>query len=432
MTEPTIFALATPRGRSAVAVVRVSGNRSFFVLDSLAGRRPPAREARVCRLRDPETGETLDEAIVIRFTGPASFTGEDCAELHVHGGPAVVDGVLAALARLPGLRAAEAGEFTRRALRNGRLDLAQVEGLSDLLAAETRAQAQVALRLMGGALSRRAGRWRAALVRALALVEASIDFADEDIPEAAADAAAELLHEAAADMALALQGSRAAERLRQGFEVALVGPPNVGKSTLLNAVAGRDAALTSPEAGTTRDVIEARVDLDGLPITLLDMAGVREAEGTVEGLGVARARDRAAGADVRIFLVEAEADLPKLGVAVAAGDQVLLAKGDLRADPARSVSGVTGAGVDAMLTALAATLSDRVAGAGSVSHARQREAIETARLAVLDASARLAGGDTEFAAVELHQALQALEFLVGRADIEAVLDAVFQEFCIGK
>lgn len=366
------------------------------------------------------------------FPAPASFTGEDSVELHLHGGPVVVDGVLGALRGLPGLRSAEPGEFTRRALANGRLDLAQVEGLSDLLAAETRAQARAAMRLMGGALSRQADGWRAMLLRALALVEATIDFADEEIPPEIIDEAAGLLAKAGTGMTEALRGRQAAERLREGFEVALVGRPNVGKSTLLNAVAGRDAALTSIEAGTTRDIIEVRLDLDGLPVTLLDMAGVREATGPVEALGVARARARADAADVRLFLVESRDDVDSLGVDWVAGDQVLLAKGDTRTDESRAISGKTGAGIDRMLRDLANILSERVPDSGTVSHVRQREAIEAARDAALAGETLLRAGDGELGAVDVQRALRSLEFLVGKADIEAVLDAIFRDFCIGK
>ena len=256
---------------------------------------------------------------MIAFPGPGSFTGEDVAELQLHGGPAVSRAVLAALGGLAGLRPAEPGEFTRRALLNGRLDLAQVEGLGDLLAAETAGQRRQALALMDGALSRLAAGWRQALLRALAFVEASIDFADEALPATLLQTVRAEVSGVLAAMQREVRGARVAERIRDGFEVALVGRPNAGKSTLLNALAGREAALTSAVAGTTRDVIEVRLDLDGLPVTVLDMAGLRDGGGRVEGLGVARARERAARADVRVFLVGDEADVAGLGVVAGAG-----------------------------------------------------------------------------------------------------------------
>ena len=326
----TIFAQATPRGRAGLAVVRISGPAAFAAIEALTNRPAPRRTAALRRLREPASGAVLDESLVLGFAAPASFTGEDVAELHLHGSPAVCRRVLSVLGAMAGLRQAEPGEFTRRALTNGRLDLAQVEGLASLIDAETEAQHRQAMQLMLGALSRQAAGWRRDLVRALAFIEASIDFADEDLP---ADLVGEVranLGRLDADMGRALDGSRVAERLRDGFEVALVGAPNVGKSTLLNALAGRDAALTSEIAGTTRDVIEVRMDLDGLPVTLLDLAGIREADDTVESLGVARARQRAERADLRVFLVEDPASAEAPGVTRCPGDLTVLAKADLR------------------------------------------------------------------------------------------------------
>jgi tRNA modification GTPase len=430
----TIFAQATARGRSGIAVIRISGPRAFAALAALAGRMPPDRRAALRALRDPVTGERLDEALVLALPGPGSFTGEDVGELQLHGSPAVCRAVLEALGRLDGLRAAEPGEFTRRALLNGRLDLAQVEGLGDLIAAETRAQQRQALRLMEGALSRRAGAWRDRLVGALAQIEAGIDFADEELPDDLLASVRMELSAVLAEMQRELAGSAAAERLREGFEVALVGPPNVGKSTLLNALAGREAALTSEVAGTTRDVIEVRMDLGGLPFTLLDMAGLREAEG-LEGRGVARARARAEQADLRVFLVDAPEDAGHLGVPCIRGDVTVLAKADLRGPGCGlAVSGVTGEGIDRLLGRIEAELADRVATAGSLSHQRQRQAVERAAAALHVACAELARAapQTELAAEELRAALRALDFLVGKVDVEAVLDAIFARFCLGK
>jgi tRNA modification GTPase len=431
----TIFAQATARGRAGIAVIRISGPRAFSALAALAGTVPKVRRVALRGLRDPASGERLDDALVLALPGPGSFTGEDVAELQVHGSPAVCRAVLGALAGLDGLRVAEPGEFTRRALLNGRLDLAQVEGLGDLLAAETAAQQRQALRLMDGALSRVAAGWRARLVRVLAHVEAAIDFADEELPD-------DLLTTVRAELAVViggmereLGGSALAERLRDGFEVALVGPPNVGKSTLLNTLAGRDAALTSEVAGTTRDVIEVRMDLDGLPLTVLDMAGLRGAEGQIERLGIARARERAERADLRIFLVAALSEADGLGVERMPGDVTVLAKADLRGPTdGLAVSGVTGQGIDALLARLAAELGQRASTAGTVSHERQRQAIERAATALRAASEQLgrAAPQVELAAEDLRAALRALDFLVGKVDVEAVLDVIFASFCLGK
>jgi tRNA modification GTPase len=295
MTD-TIFAEATAPGRAGIAVIR-SGPGAF-----VAGRVLGARRAVLRRLRDPGSGDLIDEAVLLAFPGPGSFTGEDVLEIQCHGSRAVVRTVLDRLGAVPGLRLAEPGEFTRRALENGRLDLAQVEGLADLVAAETEAQRRQAVAVMGGALSRLAEGWREGIVEALARVEAAIDFADEDIPETVYAEADARLAPVARELAEQVRGAPAAERLREGFEVALVGAPNAGKSTLLNAIAGRSVAITSEHPGTTRDVIELRVDLRGLPVTFLDLAGIRETAHPVEAEGVARARARAAGADLRLVL----------------------------------------------------------------------------------------------------------------------------------
>ena len=431
----TIFAQASARGQAGIAVVRISGPLALTAAADLAGGDVPPRRATLRWLRDPGSGERLDRAVVLAFPASGSFTGENVAELQVHGSQAVVRSLLAALGRMPGLRPAEPGEFTRRALINERLDLAQVEGLADLLAAETAAQRRQALELMDGALSRKAAAWGRRLTEALAFVEASIDFADEELPANLLVSVRADVGEVLAAMQHELAGSRMAERIRDGFEVALVGRPNAGKSTLLNALAGREAALTSEVAGTTRDVIEVRMDLEGLAITLLDMAGLREAGGRVEALGVERARARAARADLRVFLVGELAEADTMGVERKAGDLVVRAKADLRpAEEGPAVSGVTGTGIDGLLSAIAAELGARSAGAGSLSHRRQREAIERAAAAVAEAEAELARGEArvELVAEDLRAALRALDFLVGKVDVEALLDVIFQSFCLGK
>lgn len=425
----TIFAPATVRGRSAIGVVRISGAEALAAAERLAGSLPPPRRAGLRWLRNPETGERLDHALVLVFPRPASFTGEDVVELQTHGSSAVVSDVLAALGRIDGLRLAEPGEFTRRALLNQRLDLAQVEGLGDLLAAETAVQRRQALEMMEGALSKLVAGWRGELMTALGLLEATIDFADEEIPEDLAERVGGMLASVEGVMERELGRAWVGERVRDGFEVALVGLPNVGKSTLLNCVARREVALVSAEAGTTRDVLEVRLDLDGLPVTMLDMAGLREAHG-VEGAGVLRARERAASADVRVFLVESVEELDRLGVDRQPGDVVVFGKADLRGGA--GVSGVTGQGVDEMLRQISAELAERVGRGTTMSRVRQREAVAGAVADVQEARAFLLEAQVELAAEGLRSALGALDFLVGRVDVEAVLDVIFSNFCVGK
>lgn len=425
----TIFAQATPPGRSGVAVIRISGPDAHGAARALGAGDPPLRQATLCRLSDPRSGARLDSALVLRFAGPQSFTGEDCVELHVHGGPAVCRAVQGALLAVPGLRLAQAGEFTRRALLNGKIDLSQAEGLGDLLAAETESQARQAMDLMDGRLSAKTAGWRGRLLTALALLEAVIDFSDERIPEDLTQTVKAELRHVVSSFNVELNGSVASERLRVGFEVALVGAPNVGKSTLLNALAGREAAITSDVAGTTRDVIEVRMDLRGLPVTLIDLAGLREAHDPLEEIGIDRARRRAAAADLRVFLLSTEAEIKTLGVARETGDLPVLAKADARSDGA-GVSGLTGQGLDKLLDDIAEELGRRAASASLVGHERQRKAVESAREAALRALESLPS--PELAAEDVRQALRSLDFLLGAADVEAVLDIIFGQFCIGK
>ncbi len=423
----TIFALASAQGKAGVAVVRVSGTSAPDVARTLAGRLPAERRATLARLRD-SSGDTIDHGLVLSFGEGASFTGEAVVEFHVHGGRAVVAALLDQLAALPGLRLAEPGEFTRRALENGRLDLTEVEGLADLIAAETQAQRRQAQRLFSGALSAKAQAWREDLVRAMAHLAAAIDFADEEVPEDPAPAVAPLISGVAAGVAAELAGSAAAERVRDGFEVAILGPPNIGKSTLLNAIAGREAALTSDIAGTTRDVIEVRLDLGGLPVTLLDTAGLREAADRIEAMGIDRARTRAESADLRVVL--SDGDAPP-GIELQPDDIVVRGKAD---QVGSGVSGMTGQGVAALLEGIQARLRTRAAGAGLAVQARHRAALARSAEALERAGAALAQGPdrVEIAAEELRTAVAALDALVGRVDVEDVLDVVFQSFCLGK
>ncbi len=318
---------------------------------------------------------------------------------------------------------------------NGKLDLSEAEGVGDLLEAETEAQRRQAVALVGGALGDLAAAWRRDLVTSLARIEASIDFADEDVPEDVLADVARVLAATASAMEAQSGGSRVAERIRQGFEVALIGPPNAGKSTLLNRLAGREAALTSDVPGTTRDVIEVRMDLDGLPVTFLDMAGIRDAGDAVEEMGVARAKSRAEAADIRVFLLDGRADVRSLGVDNLPGDLLVRAKSDVTSSgPGLPVSGRTGSGVDQMLGEVRRELEGRVAGASIASHARQRIAIEDAAAALRRAMGHI-GADglrAELAVAEITGALRGIDFLVGKVDIESVLGEIFSSFCIGK
>ncbi|GLS86253.1 tRNA modification GTPase MnmE [Cypionkella aquatica] len=428
----TIFALASARGKAGVAVVRLSGPMAHAAVEQLCVL-PPVRQAALRRL--VWQGAVLDEALVLLFAHGASFTGEISAELHLHGSTAVVARILQVLAAMDGLRLAEAGEFTRRALENGRLDLAQVEGLADLIDAETEAQRKQAMRVLSGDLGRRVEAWRLDLVRAAALIEATIDFADEEVPVDVTPEVRLLLDGLLRQLKAELAGAGAAERIRDGFEVAIVGAPNAGKSTLLNVLAGREAAITSEIAGTTRDVIEVRMDIAGLSVTLLDTAGLRQSDDVVERIGVDRALARARLADLRIFLRAEPEEI--LMLVPEADDLVLLGKADKRTDAAglgQMVSGKTGAGVDALIAAIAARLEGRAASAGLLIRERQRIAMERAVAGLESAVGRLARAVAmpELVAADLRGSMRALEAMVGRIDVENLLDEIFASFCIGK
>ncbi len=426
----TIFALATAPGRAGIAVLRLSGPRAPAAAQALAGPLPP--HGRALRTLRDAGGEPLDQALVLTFAPGRSFTGEAVAELHVHGSPAVTTAVLRALRALPGLRPAEAGEFTRRALHNGRLDLAQVEGLADLIDAETEAQRRQALRVFAGALGERAESWRARLLRAVALVEAVIDFAEEDVPEDVHPEVLELSASLSAELRREAAGARLAERLREGFEVAIVGPPNAGKSTLLNRLAGREAAITSEIAGTTRDVLEVRMDLEGLPVTLLDTAGLREAQDPVEAIGIARARERAARADLRVHLVPPGEPAPP----PSPSHLVVRAKADLDGEVPGTdlaISARSGQGVDALVAEIARRLAARTAGLGVGLRERHARAMTDAADLLDEARALLADGTPEEIVAEtLRAALRPMDALVGRVGVEDILGEIFSSFCIGK
>lgn len=425
----TIYALSTAQGKAGVAVIRVSGPRVVDVTYAICGTRLKPRQATLRILRDRD-GKRLDEALVFYFPDQASFTGEAVLELHVHGSMAVVSAVLWTLEEFDGLRAADPGEFTRRALSNGRLDLTQVEALSDLIDAETEAQRQQAMRVLSGDLGQMCASWRKDLIRAVALLEATIDFAEEEIPEILPEVN-RLVSGVMTDLERQMSGRHVAERIRDGFEVAIIGAPNVGKSTLLNRLAGRDAAIISEIAGTTRDVIEVRMDLNGLPVTFLDTAGLRETEDHVENLGIMRAQDRARQADLRVCLGDSDAAFVGL---IEAEDILLAPKTDIGDGITPGVSGLTGEGVDQLIEKIGDLLSRRAQGAGVAIRLRHETAMRTGLGSLERAVAHIAEGDhmTDLAAEDLHGAIRALDSLVGKVDIESVLDDIFSSFCIGK
>ncbi|HWL57967.1 MAG TPA: tRNA uridine-5-carboxymethylaminomethyl(34) synthesis GTPase MnmE [Paracoccus sp. (in: a-proteobacteria)] len=417
----TIFAEATPPGRGGVSVVRLSGPESRIVLQSLTGAVPQARRAYLRALRDGD--DLIDHALVMWFEEGHSFTGEEVAEFHLHGAPVIANRLTQALLAR-GLRRAEAGEFTRRAFLNGRMDLAEAEGLADLLSAETEAQRRLAMKSTDGELGRKVEELRAKLVRAGALVEASIDFADEEVPEDVPAEVFDLIRSSRAEIAAMLESYPATERLRQGYEVAIIGPPNAGKSSLINRIAKRELALVSDIAGTTRDILELRTDLKGLPVTFLDTAGMRESADPIEAMGVQRALRRAEDADLRILLSE-EAD----GAGAAEeGDLIVRSKADLSAGNTLSVSAKTGEGISELLDLVYDRLRVRAAKSGLIGHRRQAEALERA-LRSLAVSEEMA---PEFLAESLREASFTLASLLGRIGAEDYLDEIFSSFCIGK
>jgi tRNA modification GTPase len=426
----TIFALASAPGKAGVSVIRISGEQAWVAASQLCGEIPPARTSAVRLLYDQHRS-VIDHALVLSFVAPQSFTGEDVVEFHVHGSVAVVKSVLQSLGSVNGLRMAEPGEFTRRALENNRLDLTQVEGLADLIDAETEAQRKQAMRVFSGALGEKVEVWRRDLIRAAALIEATIDFADEEVPVDVTPEVTDLLSRVAEALKSEISGTFVAERIRSGFEVALVGPPNSGKSTLLNRLAGREAAITSEIAGTTRDVIEVRMDLDGLPVTFLDTAGLRQSEDVIETAGIERAMARAKLADIRVFLTEPG---EKILVEPQAGDILLHPKADLLPLGAGGVSGLTGRGVQDLIVQVQEQLGTRTAAAGLATHERHRAAMVRAQESLSQVASILLQGPElyDIAAEELRSAIRALETLVGRIDVENLLDEIFASFCLGK
>jgi tRNA modification GTPase len=437
----TIYAPATGPGRAGVAVVRVSGPAAADAVIALTGRPvPPPRRAVLRRLADPRNGDLLDQGLCIWFPAPGSFTGEDVAELHLHGSRAVVSAVAEVLGALPGLRLAEPGEFSRRAFENGKLDLTEVEAIADLVAAETAAQRRQALRQMDGALGRLYDGWRDRLTRALAHLEADIDFPDEDLPGGMAAATRSILETLKSEILVHLDDDRRGERLRDGIEVAILGAPNAGKSSLLNALAQRDAAIVSAQAGTTRDIVEVHLDLGGYPVILADTAGLREAGDLVEQEGIRRALRRAEAADIRLAVFDAGVAWDRATLDLVDGstivvvnkvDEAVGACGPKGGWATVRVSARTGAGIADLLGALTTLVRARfdATGGATLTRARHRQALEECR----DALARALGAPLpELAAEDVRLASRALGRITGRVDVEDLLDVIFRDFCIGK
>lgn len=445
----TIVALATAPGRAGVAVIRVSGPAAGPALEALTGQpRPIPRKALRARFLDPEEGLPLDDGLVLWFPAPASFTGEDVAELHCHGGRAVVESLLDALCRQPGVRPAEPGEFTRRGFDNGKMDLTQAEALADLIDAETAAQQRQALRQMDGALARLYDGWREALVHALAHLEAYIDFPDEDLPDDVSKAVRNDILGLRDQITAYLDDQHRGERLRDGLYIAIVGPPNAGKSSLVNALARREAAIVSATAGTTRDVVEVHMDLGGYPAILADTAGLREATGEIEAEGIRRALHRAENADLRIAVLDGtlwpqvDAQTRRL---IDDRTLVVVNKADLRplnddhapeaeevdGQPAMAISVKTGVGMETLLFALEHEVHDRLAsrGAPALTRKRHRHALEECRDAL---SRALTIPDLDLTAEDLRLAARALGRITGRVEVDDLLDVIFRDFCIGK
>jgi len=449
----TIFALATAPGRAAVAVVRLSGPATRSALEQvLAGAAPPPRRAALRTLWRPGDGAVLDRALVLWFPGPASYTGEDSAEFHVHGGHAVAEGLVETLIGL-GLRLAEPGEFTRRAFQNGKLDLSQAEAVADLVDAETEAQRLQALGQLNGDLARRHAAWRAVLVEALAVLEAAVDFPDEEVPETVADEAAPALTQLGEELDEALADADRGERVRDGYRIALIGAPNAGKSSLFNALAGRDAAIVTATPGTTRDVIEVAQNIAGFRVLLADTAGLRATSDPIEVEGVRRARARAEAAALRIWVVDGSANgqgWRDAAEAVRAGDLCVINKSDLRPGTAaaaargwagahglecRELSLLEGSGLAELKAQLAARVTTALTGAEfpAATRARHRHDLAAARAHLGRALHALkAPVEVELAAEDVRLAARSLSRISGRIDPEDVLDRVFARFCIGK
>jgi tRNA modification GTPase len=435
----TIFALSSGALPSAIAVIRLSGPQTRFVFETMTGSIPSARHATRVRLVEPASNEMLDDALALFFAGPASFTGEDVGELHVHGSRSVIKDVLAALASVPGCRPAQQGEFTRRAFLNGKLDLTGVEAIADLIAAETSGQRRQALHQLEGGLADAALMWRSALIQAMMLIEADLDFSDEgDVRPLGYDKRlvgliSTVLESVQTQIA---QGQRG-ERIRDGVTVVILGAPNAGKSTLMNALARRDVAIVSAIPGTTRDPIEVRLDLDGVPVTLVDTAGLREARDDIESEGIRRALDRAHNADIVLWVREVDAEDSRPDVAgevIHVVSKIDSAPSQVIPYDAIGISAVTGLGLDRLLNCLSIAAMERISGEPAlVTRERHRVALLRAAERLQSALDGIADGRyAELVSEDLRLALRQLEALLGRVNAEDILDSLFREFCIGK
>ena len=426
----TIYALATPQGRAGIAVVRISGPEAFMSINSLCngiGIKP--RKTVLCDLYT-EDGLHLDRALVIPFKGPNSFTGEDVVELHLHGSIAVIQKTLVSLSKIANFRQALPGEFTRRAFSNEKLDLVEIEGLADLIEAETEAQRVQALKVLSGKLGERAQEWRSMIIKAMALIEVTIDFADEEVPKDVSKDVLSILDNIINDLGVESTGINVAERIRSGFEVAIVGKPNVGKSTLLNALAGREAAITSEQAGTTRDIIEVRMDLDGLPVTILDTAGLRDTNDLIETEGIHRAIERANTSDLVIVLSEDGKGLPEINNPNTLQFISKCDEGSLK----NGISAVTGFGLDNLINSIKNKLGNNVQNQGIATRFRHKEAIDKSIEKLKEAKKYVSDGPAfyDLAAEELRQTAYTLDELFGKVDVEKILDKIFSSFCLGK
>jgi tRNA modification GTPase len=437
----TIFALASAAGRAGIAVIRISGAKANIALKRLSCDTPSARKAARARFVDSETQELLDDGLVIWFPAPNSFTGENVAELHVHGGRAVVDSILHTLNTVAGVRPAEPGEFTRRAFANDKMDLTQAEAIADLVDAETKAQQKQALRQMGGALKELYDHWRLRLVQALAHLEAVIDFPDEDLPPEVADKVWGEVKELQRHIQKHLNDDGRGERIREGLMIAIIGPPNAGKSSLLNALAQREAAIVSPRPGTTRDIIEIQMNIGGYAVTLADTAGLRDADDSIEDEGIRRALQRAEVADLKIIVFDG-AIYPQQDAATRAmidsDSLVVVNKADLvdehqqaENDTAHFISVKTAAGIEDLLARLQAAVRAKTDNSVAVplTRARHRKALEECVAAF---SRAIDAPLPELAAEDMRLAAKSLGRLTGRVDVEDILDVVFRDFCIGK
>ena len=425
----TIFALASAPGKAGIAIIRISGSAAISVVEKITQSELNGPIPKLRVIYDVD-GNFIDQALILTFQAPNSFTGENVAELHLHGSSAVVSSIIDLLNNIKGLRLAEAGEFTRRSLDNGKIDLAQVEGLADLIDAETSAQHKQAAKVFTGALGTKTKEWRQTLIKAAALLVATIDFSDEEVPEEVTSEVETLINKVLTELDKEIVGVQTAERIRAGFEVAIVGAPNLGKSTLLNFLVGREAAITSNIGGTTRDIIEVKLDLRGLPVTILDTAGIRETVDEIEEVGISRALERSSLCDLRIVLSEDGKHPP--GLVQRETDIVCIAKDD---DGKRGgVSGKTGAGVDDLKHNIWVYFINQTQDVGVATRERHRVSMVDAKHFLKNAVVLLRDGPEYYdvTAEEIRAATHALDSLIGRIGIENVLDEVFSSFCLGK